>query len=698
MTSDGFHHDNELSGAGLAELTGRQIGRYLIGRRLGSGGVATVYQAYDQVQGQTVALKVLAPSADEKSYGRFRREALTAGALRHPHIVRILQVGSAPLGEIAYIAMELVEGESLADLLAVRRTLSLRDSCGLLAPIARALAFAHRAGVVHRDVKPSNILLRLAQPGAQHSIQTDALDHAVIPLLSDFGIARGLDTPELTSAGRTVGTPAYMAPEQCAGSRMIDGRADIYGLGAVLYRCVVGRLPFTGSTTQILHAHVYEPLTMDTDLVNRLPPLLVDVLRRSLAKSPDERYADADDMAAALEQVARDLLEEDSLSNDEDEQNATATLTQTLVVSPVERKEQPIIAVTVLAAAPRPPHPTGQIAVEPRAANRPTNAPFLAIGVTLIALLFIIGLWLGISVWRDRLGGVASTPVAAGVSAFPPAPTNTATPSAEPPTPTMALHAMDDQAAPGLYNTPTAVETQSAPPQPTNTTVATTVVSPEGAPVIAPPASPTPTATVTPETAPTVAPTATETPLFTPTPAPSPTPTPSPSPTPSPTPTTPAEEEVLACTNVTETAFIQFIAGLPADIRSGFLCPNAPPAATGGRLLSFQNGFMLQVGERPDVYIYYLTENQWERAASSWRPGDPPPAEGMESPGDGLYVPDSVFGSLWVEPRRQSALGYALAAESTTFRAIEQSFPGGVLIADLDGDAVHLFLMTNLRL
>ena len=227
-------------------------------------------------------------------------EANLAGALHHPHIVRILQIGVAPMGEVAYIAMELVEGESLADLLSQRGRLRPEETANVLEPIARALAYAHDQGVIHRDVKPGNILLRSASPGASGSVQLESLDHPVVPLLSDFGIARALDAPELTSAGRTVGTPAYMAPEQCAGSRGVDGRADIYALGAVLYRTITGRLPFNGTTTQILHAHVYEALIIDDSVLRILSPLMVEVLQRCMAKQPEDRYATAAELADAL--------------------------------------------------------------------------------------------------------------------------------------------------------------------------------------------------------------------------------------------------------------------------------------------------------------------------------------------------------------------------------------------------------------
>jgi eukaryotic-like serine/threonine-protein kinase len=276
---------------------------YRVIDRLGGGAMATVYRAINTESNQAVALKVLVPGADDILRERFRTEARTVSVLAHPHIVQTLSVGQTQ-NAFPYIAMELVEGDSLAGLLERQNQLSVADSCLLLEPIARALAYAHSHHVIHRDVKPSNILLRHAQPGDPHCIQLAALSTPIIPLLSDFGIARALDAPELTTVGRTIGTPAYMSPEQCAGTRNLDGRADIYSLATVLYRCLVGRPPFMGATTQILHAHVYEALTIPDAIAQALPPAMLSILRRALQKNPDDRYADmalfANDLSALL--------------------------------------------------------------------------------------------------------------------------------------------------------------------------------------------------------------------------------------------------------------------------------------------------------------------------------------------------------------------------------------------------------------
>ncbi|MEM7126111.1 MAG: protein kinase [Chloroflexota bacterium] len=310
----------------LNDPIGQHIAHYAIERRIGGGAMASVYQATDEILDRTIALKILLPGADALTRQRFRQEARTVSILEHPNIVRTLQVGQTGADGVAYIAMDLVKGKSLSTLLDEESTLPVAAACALLEPVARALAYAHSLGVVHRDVKPSNILLRMVESGAPNgNFIIPSSGERFIPYLSDFGIARALDSPELTSAGRTIGTPAYMAPEQCAGSREIDGRADIYSLGTVLYRCLVGRPPFIGTTTQILHAHVYEPLMIPDDVLRDLPPAVIDALRRSLMKEPEYRYKDASEMADTLLTV----IEQYGTSTNASSFNGTPTYSQT---------------------------------------------------------------------------------------------------------------------------------------------------------------------------------------------------------------------------------------------------------------------------------------------------------------------------------------------------------------------------------
>jgi len=323
--SDSAHLQQENDEPTVDHMIGQRIGNFQVEERLGAGAMASVYRASDTTTGQPVALKVLNAAADEILRERFRMEARTVRALQHPHIVHTIASGQTDQGT-TYIAMEVVEGENLGTLLEKRHQLTVLDSCHLLQPIAAALAHAHAAGVIHRDVKPGNILLRRVAQGTPHSVDVTGMTDAVIPLLSDFGIARAVDAPELTTLGRTIGTPAFMSPEQCSGQRLLDGRADIYSLGAVLYRCLVGRTPFVGATTQILHAHVYEALTIPDNIWRILPPSMVTILRKSLQKEPDDRYVDA----AAL---ASDLL---LMVQESTPADATATMPSLPVANPAD--------------------------------------------------------------------------------------------------------------------------------------------------------------------------------------------------------------------------------------------------------------------------------------------------------------------------------------------------------------------------
>lgn len=667
-------------GAGLNNLTGKQIGRYLVGQQLGSGGVATVYRAYDQVQGQTVALKLLLPGADDKAYTRFRNEAMTAGALRHPHIVRILQIGTAPQGEVAYIAMELVEGESLADLLRQHGRLRPEESANLLEPIARALAVAHQQGVVHRDVKPGNILLRPVSPGAANSIQLEALDYPVVPLLTDFGIARALDAPELTSMGRTVGTPAYMAPEQCAGSREVDGRADIYALGAVLYRCVAGRLPFTGTTTQILHAHVYDPLTIDEAVFRQLSPLLVEVLQRSLAKRAEERYATAGDLADALARAAGRTPPRPNASAGE----TTATLTMTAV--PVVNPPTDTSSTTVLVPAPgaaataRPANPllrtippAAPVATStpppmrtiPPPAVAPRLRPAAANLLLLIAgglLVMALGVLLGMQAPRlFRSGAPAMTPTAASSSlAGGGAMTGTAGVAA-------------------ATSTPAGEQSASA------ATVTTSPTLPPETPAPAPP----PTATLAPAATETAPPPPTEPPAETPVETPTETPTVAPTETPTVTPAPGIDPTLAACLASVDPALREPITALPEEAQRAIGCPVGDAQSGPAQMLPLERGYMVGLNAAPELYVVYLPDEAWERQPVP-PPGDAPP--GLPPPPEGRYLPEGRFAALWQADGRWEELGFATESLPRDSTVVIQGFAAAVLIGNQEtGQVVVLF-------
>jgi serine/threonine-protein kinase len=223
------------------KLVGQHLGPYQIEEILGSGGMAVVYRALG-AEGQAVALKVLfpPPGAENELRLRFEREARTAARLRHPGIVPVLEAGQAE--GCAYLAMPFIKGQTLAARLTEQlpQPLDEATAADIAWQMADALDYAHRQGVVHRDVKPSNIMLT---PEGR-------------AMLTDFGVAQALDDSSLTRTGLTVGTPAYMAPEQVSGDQTVDGRADLYSLGIVLYQMVTGRTPFRGSTPHVLHAHL----------------------------------------------------------------------------------------------------------------------------------------------------------------------------------------------------------------------------------------------------------------------------------------------------------------------------------------------------------------------------------------------------------------------------------------------------------
>jgi len=268
------------------------FGRYRIEARLGSGGMGVVYRATDTRLGRPVALKMLAPerAADPAFRERFLREGRLAAALDHPHVVTVYEADETD--GVLYLAMRYVPGPDLGTLLAREGPLAPGRAVELVAQVADALDAAHAAGLVHRDVKPANILV---VPGHDRGSVGDAY-------LTDFGLTKPADSASgagLTLAGQFVGTPGYVAPEQIEGKVPVDHRADVYALGCVLYNALTGSIPYPrDSTMAVLWAHVWEPPPHVSEARPGLAPFDA-VLERALAKDPAARFQTAGSLAAA---------------------------------------------------------------------------------------------------------------------------------------------------------------------------------------------------------------------------------------------------------------------------------------------------------------------------------------------------------------------------------------------------------------
>jgi serine/threonine-protein kinase len=406
----------------MEDLTGTHLGPYQVVAPLGEGGMASVYKAYHPATERHVALKVLpteiggTPLVAE----RFRQEARVLAQLQHPHILPIFDFGEA--GGYAYIVMPLITTGTLKDVMQ-GPPLSYRQIVRIITQIGDALDYAHARGVIHRDVKPSNVLI----------------DERGNCLLTDFGLTKLAERPaDLTHTGTIIGTPAYISPEQGMGKR-VDGRTDIYALGVILYEMATGRVPFRSDTAMaVVIKHINQPLALPRALNPGLPAAIEQVILKALSKDPEDRYATASEMVQAIE-VA---LKEPSPAS------ANPIWDQTVELRSQEKTEQ---------------HPT-PVAARPRVAL-PAWAPMVG-GLALIGAL--AGLFTLYSS-RDQATGRAATQTAAADATSVAATLVAAMPATilAPSTPTSAPSIAAPPSATVVPHTPTSAVPPTSTPTPT---------------------------------------------------------------------------------------------------------------------------------------------------------------------------------------------------------------------------------------
>src|SRR5690349_10882989 len=269
---------------------GTLSGRYETGEKLGTGGMSNVYKATDRILERTVAVKILAEhlSDDERFVARFRREALAVAKLIHPNIVQVYDTGID--GGRHYIVMEYVEGRSGAQILQRQGPVDPEIAAEIGIQACAGLDYAHRRGIIHRDVKPGNLMIVGGPVGGGE----------MIVKLTDFGIARAIEQTRITQVGSVVGTAAYLAPEQVRGEEATPA-TDVYALGVVLYQFLTGRLPYEGSSLAELAVRQQNEKPLPPDTYNsEVPETLGAAVLRALEGDPNRRYASADELAAGL--------------------------------------------------------------------------------------------------------------------------------------------------------------------------------------------------------------------------------------------------------------------------------------------------------------------------------------------------------------------------------------------------------------
>ena len=357
--------------------------RYVIESRLGAGGMSTVFKANDTVLERPVAVKLLAEhlADDEAFVARFRREALSAARLQHPNIVQVFDSGQDPESHRHYIVMEYVDGPSCANLLREQKELDIDDTVQVVRDACHGLDYAHRAGVIHRDVKPGNLLV------TRESFLTK---------LADFGIAKAAEQTRITQVGSILGTAAYLSPEQARGDEA-GPASDIYSLGVCAYQFLAGRLPHEyASLTELALKQQQDEVRPLTDYRPEVPHALDLAVRVSLDPNPGARYPSALDMAKALEagvqgettEITRRLAIGDhdlDPTRALDATSATRALPSTRVVQPAPLSpRQP----------PPPARPAARAERDPKAARRAAArrrwGVFLALIAVIIAVIVVL--------------------------------------------------------------------------------------------------------------------------------------------------------------------------------------------------------------------------------------------------------------------------------------------------------------------
>jgi serine/threonine protein kinase len=359
-------------------------GRYQLGDRLGSGGMSTVYKAVDRVLERTVAVKVLAEhlSDDEKFVARFRREALAVAKLIHPNIVQVYDTGVDEARH--YIVMEYVEGRSGAQLLQSRGRLGSDAAVEIGVQACAGLDYAHRQGIIHRDVKPGNLMVIGGPAGRRGTAPSGSPTEDMTVKLTDFGIARAAEQTRLTQVGSVVGTAAYLAPEQARGEEATPA-ADVYALGVVIYQLLTGRLPWEGTTLAELairreNERPLPPSSYDPEV----PETLSTAVLRALEGDPARRYITARELASAMRT---------GLSGSEPPPADSEAATRAMTGTPTDSTRQlprtePATAPTRRAPAPRPAPRPRPAAPAPAAAAPSRSAGSRVRG--LIGLILVI--------------------------------------------------------------------------------------------------------------------------------------------------------------------------------------------------------------------------------------------------------------------------------------------------------------------